>query len=224
VLAQAELSGLRPIIVGGTGLYFKALLEGLSPVAPIALTIRRYWRQRAQEQGAVALHAELARKDPTMAGRLKPTDRQRVTRALEVLDATGESLSTWQGLPGKGLLAEAECARVQVTMDRTELYGRCNARFDRMMGCGALDEVRALTALGLDDSLPAMRALGVAPLAAALAGQIPLPEAVERAKAETRQYAKRQLTWLRRNMNAWIPIDTKENFERSASNITFIDC
>jgi tRNA dimethylallyltransferase len=209
-IATARSRGLVPIVVGGTGLYFKALLEGLSPVPQVPAAVRAHWRAEARRVGAEALHMVLAARDPETARRLRPTDTQRVVRALEVLDATGRPLAEWQRMPGTGVLTEAETTRVVILPDRTEIYRRCEARFDAMMSAGALEEVRALAALGLDPGLPAMTAHGVPPLLAALCGKLTLEAAVTQAKADTRHYAKRQLTWIRRNMIAWKIIETKE--------------
>lgn len=202
-LPEARRRGLLPIIVGGTGLYFKALTEGLAPIPEIAPDIRAYWRGEAERQGPAALHEILATRDPEMAMRLRPTDPQRIVRALEVLESTGKSLSHWQSSPGLPVLAEEACERLVIRPERDELRRRCDLRFDRMMQDGALDEVAGLKAMGLDPSLPAMQALGVRALSDHLDGTLSLDEAVERAKAETRQYAKRQETWLRRNMITW---------------------
>lgn len=196
-------TGRVPIIVGGTGLYFKALTEGLSPIPQIPDEIRARWRQAAGEEGAAALHAVLAERDPEMAARLRPTDPQRIVRALEVLEATGRSLARWQEIPGEPAITIGEGRAFVVAPSREEMRRRIDARFDAMLAEGALDEVRALVGLGLDPDLPAMRALGVKPLAELLAGRMAKEEAAEAAKAETRQYAKRQVTWLRRNMITW---------------------
>ena len=208
-IAEARAAGRLPIVVGGTGLYFKALLEGLSPIPPIPAEIRTRWRDAAVEQGAAALHALLAARDPTMAERLRPTDPQRIVRALEVLEATGTSLARWQEVPGEPVLQLEECVAVVVSPPREELRRRIDTRFDAMMAEGALEEVRALAALGLDPELPLMRALGVRPLMEREAGRMTPAEAAESAKAETRQYANRQVTWLRSNMNSWKRIDAQ---------------
>lgn len=209
-IATVESSGRIPIVVGGTGLYFKALTEGLSPIPPIPDDIRAHWRRRASEDGPAALHAILRARDPDMAERLRPTDPQRLVRALEVLEATGRSLAFWHKQPGEPAVHVAAGRAIVVSPEREELHRRCDARFDTMMAEGALNEVRALLALGLDAELPAMRALGVKSLARLIAGEIGTEEAADAAKSETRQYAKRQLTWLRRNMISWSWIDTQE--------------
>lgn len=209
-IADIQRQGRVPIVVGGTGLYFRALTEGLSPIPPVPEDVRSRWRARAAEVGPAALHAMLAERDPEMAARLRPTDPQRLTRALEVLDATGRSLARWQEMAGTPVLAVTEGRALVVAPEREEMRRRCDLRFDAMMAAGAVDEVRALMQLGLDPDLPVMRALGVAPLADLVAGRIGAEEAAERAKSETRQYAKRQITWLNRNMIAWKWISTKE--------------
>ncbi|MGE0855472.1 MAG: tRNA (adenosine(37)-N6)-dimethylallyltransferase MiaA [Hyphomicrobiaceae bacterium] len=207
-ISEAGAAGRLPIIVGGTGLYFKVLLEGLSPVPPIPAEVRQHWRRIAAEHAAAgrttALHGELHIRDPQMAARLPAMDTQRVTRALEVIDATGRSLAEWQAMPGARVLDPAECERLVVVLPREALHVRCDRRFDAMVAAGALDEVRALMGQRLSEDAPAMRALGVAPLAAYIAGSITIEEASARAKAETRQYVKRQQTWIKKHMMSWI--------------------
>jgi tRNA dimethylallyltransferase len=203
LVAEARAGGAPLIIVGGTGLYFKALLEGLSPVPDIPEDIRAHWRAEALIKSAADLHAVLAARDALMAARIAPSDSQRIVRALEVLDATGISLSQWQMQHGEPLIAEDEVEKLFVSPPRDILYERCNARFDTMMAAGALDEVRQLREMRLDAGLPVMRALGVRPLLRLLEGSLDSARAVELAKTETRRYAKRQLTWARRNMIAW---------------------
>ena len=224
VLQRANTRGSRLIFVGGTGLYFKALLGGLSPVPDIAADVRERWRAEAQRVGATVLHAQLAARDAEMAQRLAPGDTQRITRALEVLDATGRSLAEWQGIKGVPLLGATPTVRLVLRPDRKDLVARCDARLDQMMADGALDEVRALVAAGLDPKLPAMGALGVVPLAAYLRGEIDLTAAVDRAKLETRQYVKRQLTWLKRNMISWTSADLEEIGTNDRSIKQFIEC
>jgi tRNA dimethylallyltransferase len=209
LIAEARAGGAPLIIVGGTGLYFKALLEGLSPVPDIPDDIRAHWRAEAQIKSAADLHAELAARDAEMATRISPSDSQRIVRALEVLDATGVSLAQWQMRKGEPLLAEDEVEKLFVSPPRATLYERCDARFDTMLAAGALDEVRQLRELRLDAGLPVMRALGVRPLLGLLDGSLDAAKAVEFAKTETRRYAKRQLTWARRNMIAWRTIFLK---------------
>ncbi len=219
----ARNAGRRPIIVGGTGLYFKALLEGLSPIPEVPEEIRRYWRQEAGDVGPEALHDVLTRRDPQMAARLAPSDPQRLVRALEVLDATGVSLAEWQRTPGEPILNAADTVRLVIAPEREGLNHRIEARFDAMIEQGALEEACSLAALNLDPSLPIMGALGVRPLLRHLRGESDLEAACLQAKAESRQYAKRQMTWLRSNMIAWNWISAQENKSQEANSITFID-
>ena len=202
-LADARGNGSLPILVGGTGLYFKALTEGLAPIPDISVEVRSYWRQHAARCSREALHEELAARDPAMAARLWSADRQRLVRALEVIDATGISLAEWQGGQTAPLLAARETVRLVIAPEREPLYGAIEARFDGMIARGAIDEVSDLLALELDPGLPAMRAHGVRELAAFLSGATSREDAVVKAKTESRRYAKRQLTWARRFMTDW---------------------
>src|SRR5262245_1655753 len=221
-IAQARAVGRVPIVVGGTGLYLKALLQGISPVPAIAADVRAHWRRRAAQEPAARLHALLVARDPAMAKRVRPTDPQRIVRALEVLESTGRSLAEWQRTPGAPVLVEGETVRLLALPDRGTHAGTIDARFDAMLAAGALEEVRALLALGLSDALPIMRALGVAPLAASIAGTLAWHAAVARAKADTRQLAKRQLTWWRRNMIAWRQVFAQDLENIEADDLSFI--
>jgi tRNA dimethylallyltransferase len=202
-LAEAEREGRLPLLVGGTGLYFKALTQGLSAVPPTPPEIRAAVRARCDAEGVAALYAELARRDPVMAERLRSGDRMRIARALEVLEATGRSLADWQrdGMPA--ILDPETALKIFLVPDRAELHRRIDARFDAMLAAGALEEVRALAMRNLDPMLPAMKAHGVPWLRRHLAGEIGLAEAAEGAKLDTRRYTKRQLTWFRHQMPGW---------------------
>ncbi len=213
-LAEAERQGWLPIIVGGTGLYFKALTEGLSDIPEIPPEIRERYRLVAQREPVEALYAELARRDPTTAHRLRPGDPQRIVRALEVLEATGRPLADWQGKKQPSLLPLTQTYPIALTLGREELYRRCDARFEAMLASGALEEAQAIAALGLDSGLPAMRAVGLPPLLAHVRGEISLDEAAAAAKTATRNYAKRQLTWIRGNFKSWNTLD-KQLLERT---------
>jgi tRNA dimethylallyltransferase len=201
VLEEARSAGRLPFIVGGTGLYFKALTEGLAAMPDIPETVRRRWTYRFTEIGAEGLHRILRQRDPLAGAAIPPTDAQRLVRALEVLDATGRSIRDWQRQgTGEPLVDPAEARRYVLLPDRARLYARIDRRLEGMVAEGALEEVRALMARGLDPDLPVMKATGVRALAAHLSGATPLEEALERAKTETRRYAKRQMTWLRTQM------------------------
>ncbi len=223
-LAEAKRLGLLPIIVGGTGLYFKALTEGLSEIPEIPEEIRARWRLAAQEEEAQALHAELGRRDPLTASRLRPSDPQRVVRALEVLEATGRPLAEWQATRQPPLLPLTQAFPLVVQADRAELYRRCDARFEAMIAAGAIEEARAIDAQGLDPALPAMRAVGLPPLIALARGEIALDEARTRAKTATRNYAKRQITWINSNFFHWNRYSTQQ-MERTKCDIRiFLQC
>lgn len=222
-IADAERAGLRPIIVGGTGLYLKTLLEGLSPMPPVAEDIRTHWRTEAAKAEPGELHRILMKRDPEMGERLASSDTQRIVRALEVLEATGQSLRVWQQLPREPVLDERETIRILLAPERAELYRRIDQRFASMIEAGALEEARQLEAEALPPTLPIMGTLGLRPLWRHLGGEIDQDEAVTLAQTETRQYAKRQLTWIRRNMITWHAISEKETERQLASAITFID-
>ncbi len=200
VLAETRARGALPIFVGGSGLYFKALTRGLSAVPPVPPEIREGVRARLERDGVEALHAELGRRDPASAERLKPRDRTRVARALEVVEATGRSLTDWHrdGLPP--LLAPGTFSALFLEPDRDALYARIDARFDAMLKEGALEEVAALAARRLDPLLPAMKAHGVPALIRHLNGEITQEEAATIGRADTRHYAKRQFTWFRHQL------------------------
>ena len=202
-LRDANGEGRLPVFIGGTGLYFKALTEGLAAVPDVPPEIRAHWREEAERIGAEGLHRALQARDPVMAARLRPSDPQRLLRALEVIEATSVSLAEWQGADAAAMLHPEGLLRIVIAPERESLYAAIDARFDRMIEQGAIEEVRALLALGLDPALPAMRAHGVRELAAYLAGDSSLEAAVEKAKTESRRYAKRQMTWARRFMQDW---------------------
>lgn len=207
VLAEIDRLGKRAIFVGGTGLYFNALTCGLSPMPEIDGEVRAYWRQEAQRCSAQKLYAELQRRDPLTAASVRPSDPQRIVRALEVIHSTGRPLVEWQREKGQPLLEPGSWRGLVIAPDREEIYRRADARFDLMIQEGALEEVRRLRDMQLDAQLPAMRALGVAALIDYLDGRMSLDEAVEQTKTQTRRYVKRQLTWLRQYMISWKQIN-----------------
>jgi tRNA dimethylallyltransferase len=202
-IAEVNRSRRLPIIVGGTGLYFKALTRGLSAVPPIPPEIRTNVRKRLNTEGIAAIYAELRWRDPGGAQRLMPNDRARVTRALEVILATGRSLTDWHRDRMKPALAPDRAVKIFLDVDRAELYRRIDARFETMLAAGALDEVRALDRRGLPPALPAMKAHGVPWLIRHVRGQIDRAAAAAEAKRDTRRYSKRQATWFRHQLPDW---------------------
>lgn len=198
----AHAAGHLPIIVGGTGLYLKALMEGLSELPDIPSDVRAKARRMRLEQGIEALYASLQEKDPDGAAKLKPKDRQRVLRAWEVVEATGTPLHVWQAKAVPSPPIRATFHTVLFQPEREDLYAACNSRFDTMLELGALEEVEALMARNLDPGLPVMKALGVPDLAAFLCGEVSREEAVTKAQQRTRNYAKRQTTWFRTQFHA----------------------
>ncbi len=202
-LGEARAAGRLAVVTGGTGLYFKALTQGLSAVPPIPAEIRTAVRARLEGDGAPALHAELSRRDAAAAQRIRAADGVRIARALEVIEATGRSLIDWHRDGMKPLIAPQRTAKIFLDVPRDELYRRIDRRFDAMMAAGALEEVRALAARGLDPLLPAMKAHGVPWLCRHLEGDISLAEAAEQGKRDTRHYAKRQATWFRHQLPDW---------------------
>lgn len=202
-LAEARKAGHPAIITGGTGLYFDALENGLADIAEIPPDIRAHWRDRLAREGPASLHRVLAERDPGMALRLKPSDGQRLVRALEVIEATGRSLGEAQAESANSPLPATGVTKLVLMPPRPLLNERIEARVDQMMAEGALDEVVALRAMALDSDLPAMKALGIKRLSAHLDGHISLAEAVTGLKTDTRRYAKRQTTWARGRMGHW---------------------
>ena len=199
-LDEARAQGHLPIFIGGTGLYFKALTAGLSVVPPIPAEVRDDVRARLERNGVEALHAELARRDLAAAERLNLRDRTRIARALEVIEATGRSLLDWHREGQPPLLPKDSFCAVFLAPERDELYARIDARFDAMLGAGAMREVERLAARHLDPLLPAMKAHGVPALIRHLRGELSLEEAASIGRADTRHYAKRQFTWFRHQL------------------------
>ena len=204
VLAEAEVSGALPIVVGGTGLYFRALDGGLAAMPRIPSALRADLSAWFAEKGPEALRLRLETADPLGAARIRPGDAQRMLRALEVVEATGRPLASWQGTSDRRPLVDpATTLKFVLAPDRATLYRRIDARFDAMLEEGALEEVRALLAQELDPALPAMRAIGVRELAAHLGGSLTLAAAASASRTASRQYAKRQETWFRNQMPDW---------------------
>jgi tRNA dimethylallyltransferase len=200
IAGEGQFAGRRPIFVGGTGLYFRALVDGISHMPAIAGSVRERWRRQLDESGPQELHRVLARDDPDAARTLKPGDGQRIVRALEVLESSGRSILEWQKGAGAPLIDRATTRFMVIEPERRWLVERIETRLARMVGEGAIDEVKALMALDLDPSLPAMKAIGVRELGMAIEGLISLAEAQRLASIATRQYAKRQSTWFRNQL------------------------
>ncbi len=201
-LALAEITdvwsgGRIPIVVGGSGLYLRALTEGLAPVPAVPAELRMAAAALHRRLGSARFHAALAARDPETARQLEPGDSQRLIRAYEVLEATGKSLAEWQSLPPDGPALPGRRLTLVMAPPRDWLYARCDRRFDDMLAAGAIEEARALAALDLAPSLPVMKALGVPELLGHVRGELDLAAATERAKMQTRRYAKRQTTWFR---------------------------
>ncbi len=203
-IAAIQAQGRLPIVTGGTGMYFRALTEGLSDIPAVPDTIRARLRALEAEIGVEALHARLMLCDPETASSLNPTDPQRVIRAMEVFEATGRSIRSFQGPRHGAVIDPARALSVFLEPDREVLRARIDARFDGMMQQGALQEVEALARLDLDPALPVMRAHGVPGLIAALRGDWSMAQAIEKGKADTRRYAKRQHTWFRHQAPGFI--------------------
>ena len=209
-LTRARREGRVPILVGGTGLYFKAITQGLSDIPAVPAEVRAEVRTWAAGRPPQELHAALAARDPETAAGLRASDPQRLLRALEVHAATGASLASLQARRAPPLLDVARCAAVFLAVDREALRTRIDARFDCMMAQGALDEVRALGARRLDPALPVMRAHGVPPLLRHLAGECDLATAIAEAKADTRRYIKRQATFVRHQLPGFVVLEPDE--------------
>ena len=200
LVTSGALAGRRPILVGGTGLYFTALTEGLSEMPPVPASIRAAWRGRLAGEGAAALHRVLEHRDPQAAEAIRSGDGQRIVRALEVLEASGRSIRDWQGARRAPPIDSATALKFVIEADRELLAQRISRRFDAMLDSGAVEEVQSLVALDLPAEMPIMKAIGVREVLDFCEGRVPSHIAVDRAKAATRQYAKRQQTWFRNQM------------------------
>lgn len=201
LLPALRAAGRLPVFVGGTGLYFKALTGGLSDMPAIPEALRETLRTRLLEEGLDGLYGELAAADPAMAASLNRQDGQRIVRALEVVKATGRSIADFQGQSGPVIIDADEARKIVVLPDRAVLHQRINGRFEKMLQQGAEDEVRALLALDLPAEAPVMKAIGVSQITAMVRGEMTREEVLEKGAAATRQYAKRQMTWFRNQMN-----------------------
>lgn len=214
-------SGKTPIIVGGTGLYFTALVDGISPIPDIAPDIRSHWRAQTDD-----LHEVLVKVDPTLAARLEPNDRQRIIRGLEVFHSTGRTLSDWQANePLKQFLPPIDGLQLHkftLQPERQYLYDRINQRFDMMVELGGIDEVKALMAMGLPADMTALKAIGVRQINQALIGNASMDEAIEKSKTESRRYAKRQMTWQKGNLITYNSIIEQQSARKLANILSKI--
>lgn len=201
LVARLGKEGRLPVFVGGTGLYFKALTGGLSDMPEIPLETRKRLRTRLTEEGAEALHGELSARDPETAGRVRPSDGQRIVRALEIIEATGRPIGSYQQSRGPVIIDPARAQKIVVLPERPVLHGRIDRRFETMLARGAVEEVRALLALRLPPEMPVMKAIGVPQIAAMLKGEMSEKQVIEAGAAATRQYAKRQMTWFRNQLD-----------------------
>ena len=217
-LANVRAAGLLPIIVGGTGMYLQAGLRGIAPVPDVPADLHQHCIDLYRELGGAKFRDALAGYDADIAKRLVDGDSQRLVRAMGVVMATDRPLSWWQQQPHKGALL-GSVVKIAMTPPRQPLYERIDQRFDHMLVHGAIDEVARLMTRQLDPGLPLMKALGVAPIAAFLKGDITKDDAAFIGKRDSRRYAKRQMTWLNNNFNAQIVVDTQ--FSESLSEKIF---
>jgi tRNA dimethylallyltransferase len=222
-IREAGAGGRLPILVGGTGLYLRALLEGLAPIPPVPEAALAEATARLAAIGSAAFHAELAQRDPMTAARLRRSDPQRLARAWAVLAATGRPMAAWQAERARPAMPLGALTLL-LTPERASLYAACDRRFLAMLAAGGLEEARALAALRLDPALPAMKAVGVRELLAHLAGAMSLEAAVAAAQQATRNYAKRQLTWFRHQLpaaDALTPTIEREQFSERFVDLVF---
>jgi tRNA dimethylallyltransferase len=214
-ISAAHDGDALPVLVGGTGLYIRTLLDGIAPIPEVDPALRAAIRAMPVAQAYAALSA----RDPYMAGRLAPTDGSRIARALEVVESTGRSIAGWRKEKVGGIGGSVDLRALLLLPPRDWLYERCNARFEAMLGGGAVAEVEALLTRGLPADAPVMRAIGVPEIAAMLAGNLTRDEAAERGKTATRQYAKRQFTWFRNQS----PADWQQSESINDANVKTIE-
>jgi tRNA dimethylallyltransferase len=208
-IEDSHLAGVLPILVGGTGLYIRTLLDGIAPVPPIKPAVREAVRALSVEDAYAALQQE----DPARARALNPSDSNRIARALEVVRSTGKPLSHWQRQRVGGIGEAIDLQPLILLPPREALYERCDARFERMLENGAVEEVETLLGRKLDPALPVMRAIGVSDIASLLRGERSREEVCARGKQATRNYAKRQYTWFRRQPPQEWPRCTSGNYD-----------
>jgi tRNA dimethylallyltransferase len=209
LIDSGSLDAGPAIFVGGTGLYFRALLEGMSEMPVVPDDVRARWRAELDTRGPSALHLLLQQRDPEAAKAIRPSDGQRIVRALEIFEASGVPISQWQKRPGTPLVDKATAKLLVIEPERAVLAQRIAARCHTMMDLGALYEARAIGVLNIEPAMPALKAIGVRELLMADSGEKSLEEAIERSIIATRQYAKRQSTWFRNQFDeSWTRIDS----------------
>ena len=214
-LAKMEIEdawkiGKTPILVGGTGMYIKSLKDGLSPIPDITAEVKNKVRAKFNQLGNQEFHDYLQSIDAPMAEKLSVGDSQRMQRAAEVTLQTGRSLEAWQKEETKSIFPDAEFHMIAVNMEREKLYERINHRFDAMIKQGAIDEIKRLKELNISSDMPIMKSCGVPEVMAYLSGDIALEQAVEKAKQSSRNYAKRQITWLNNQWNDLLLYDAEK--------------
>jgi tRNA dimethylallyltransferase len=219
-----EVKGKVPIFVGGTGLYFKALTEGLSDIPAVPDEVREQVRRESEGLETPELHRLLSERDPETAQTLRPSDRMRVQRALEILATTGKPLVSFHGARQPGPLNNMPAIKLFLAPEREELRRRIDSRFLAMTDQGALDEVKALGERGLDPMLPAMRAHGVPALLAHMRGEMSLDDAIARGQSDTRRYAKRQFTWFRHQLPDWTWVGPEKGFDAVMAQLNAPSC
>lgn len=211
LLPTIRAAGKIPVFVGGTGLYFKALTGGLSDMPDVPEDIRNQYRQRLLESGALALYEELQQLDPEIARKLNMSDGHRIVRALEILAATGKSISQYTSVGGPMVVNPLKAKKIVVLPDRQVLHKKINQRFETMLEYGAVSEVEAFLAQDPDPTCPAMKAIGVREIEQFLKGKLSRNDVISLASAATRQYAKRQMTWFRNQMGEdWVRVDPEK--------------
>ncbi|HCI19255.1 MAG TPA: tRNA (adenosine(37)-N6)-dimethylallyltransferase MiaA [Alphaproteobacteria bacterium] len=216
-VADARHKGRLPVIIGGTGMYLQAAINGIAAIPDVPQAIHDSCMQLLATQGGAAFRAMLAREDPETAARLFDGDSQRLVRAMGVVRATGRPISAWQQDPHQGAI-DGQPITIAVTPPRQTVYDAIDSRFEQMMDRGAVEEVAALAARSLDPGLPVMKAIGVREIIAMQQGQMNRARAIELASRDSRHYAKRQFTWLRNNYDAQYVVDSKFS-ERNLAEI-----
>ncbi|QYJ05951.1 tRNA (adenosine(37)-N6)-dimethylallyltransferase MiaA [Qipengyuania flava] len=220
-VAATHAAGGVPILCGGTGLYMRTLLDGISPIPAIEPDVREAVRALSTEE----LRERLVEEDPEAAGRLGPRDNQRMARALEVVRSTGRSLTYWQDRQEGGIGESVTLHPLVLLPEREWLYARCDLRFERMLDQGAIEEVEALLERNLDPALPVMRAIGVPEIAGMIQGELSRAQAIAAGQTATRQYAKRQYTWFRNQPpDHWPRADNKRIAEEDFFVSLFQEC